>query len=276
MDYFTSIGGQWVLGVLLALTAAGWAYSFRVLTISGAAAAFVMGSLVYGAGGWTWALILIAFFLTSSGWSLVFRKRKAQTEKMYAKSSRRDAAQVLANGGVALGMAIIHLFSGESLLPWIGFCAALAAANADTWATELGILNRGQPILITSGKSVESGTSGGISPAGTLAATSGAALIAGLAWLLQPDQTTWWMAALIALAGVLGSLVDSLFGATLQAIYYCPACQKETEKYPRHGCGAETILLRGKRWINNEWVNTACTLSGAVISILLAILVMVD
>ena len=262
------------MGILLALAVAGLAYVFRVLTISGATAAFVMGSLIFGGGGWSWALILIAFFLTSSGWSIVFRKHKAQAEKMYAKSSRRDAAQVLANGGVAVVFFIRHLHSNESLLPWIGFCASLAAANADTWATELGILNRGKPILISSGKPVDPGTSGAISLAGTLAATAGAALIAGLAWLLRPDQTTWRMAALIALSGLFGSLVDSLLGATLQAVYYCPSCQKETEKHPHHGCGSETVLRSGHSKVNNEWVNTACTLSGAMVSILLAVLLL--
>lgn len=272
MDFFTSGTGHWVLGIIFAFVAAGSAYVFRVLTFSGALAAFVMGSLVFGVGGWTWAAILIAFFLTSNGWSLLFHRKKAQSEKKYAKGSRRDAAQVLANGGVAMGMVILQPFTCDSLLPWIGFCASLAAANADTWATELGALNRGKPILITSGKRVEPGTSGAISLAGTLAATAGGVLIAGLAWLLNPAQTAWWITALIAISGLLGSLVDSLLGATLQANYYCPACQTNTEQHPLHGCGEGTFIVKGFAWLNNDWVNAACTLSGAVFGVLVFLL----
>ena len=67
---------------------------------------------------------------------------------MYSKGGRRDAAQVLANGGIAGLFVILHNLLPGSWLPWAGFCAAMAAANADTWATELGILNPGKPIKI--------------------------------------------------------------------------------------------------------------------------------
>jgi uncharacterized protein (TIGR00297 family) len=266
---------QLILGAMLAFLAAAGAYRFKLLTRSGALAAFLLGWVVFGLGGWNWALILITFFISSSGWSLVFRKRKQQVESMYAKGGTRDVSQVLANGGVAGLFVLMNLFLRDPTFAWMGFCAALAAANADTWATELGILNTGKPILITSGKPVEAGTSGAISLTGTVAAAAGAGLIAAIAWLLKPielnDASGLWIAGMILLAGILGSLVDSLLGATLQAIYYCPSCKKETEKTPRHGCGIETILIRGKKWMNNDVVNVLCTLSSALFIVLLSL-----
>lgn len=58
-------------------------------------------------------------------------------------------------------------------------------------------------------------------------------------------------------------------GASLQAIYTCPACRKETEKHPLHSCGTPTTLIRGLAWLDNDWVNTACTLAGGLLAVML-------
>jgi len=64
---------------------------------------------------------------------------------------------------------------------------------------------------------------------------------------------------------LLGALFDSLLGATVQAIYYCPACQKETERNPVHSCGTETTQIRGWTWLGNDWVNFACGGFGVIV-----------
>jgi len=275
MSFVQSPAGQLVLGAILAFLTAGGAYRFRLLTVSGALAAFLLGAVTFGLGGWGWALVLITFFISSSALSLVFKKRKRSAESMYSKGGRRDAAQVLANGGIAGLFVILHLIIPNSLIPWVGFCAALAAANADTWATELGVLNPHKPVLILSGKPAEPGTSGAVSLVGTLASTAGAALIALLAWILRPagwiPLNAFEMITLITLCGLAGGLVDSILGATAQAIYYCDACQKETEKHPLHGCGAETRLIRGKKWMDNDWVNLGCTLTASVLAVMIGL-----
>ncbi len=109
-------------------------------------------------------------------------------------------------------------------------------------------------------KVVEMGTSGGISLVGTLAALAGSALIASLAVLFPADNLSLnlWDWTFITFSGLLGSLFNSLLGATVQAIYYCPADRKETERHPLHLCGAETVHLRGWKWLTNDWVNFAC------------------
>ena len=128
---------------------------------------------------------------------------------------------------------------------WLAFAGAMAAVNADTWSTELGVLSSVLPRLITNGREVERGTSGGVSLAGTLAAMGGAALVAVAAVSFPPYQNWLLRLGIIILGGVIGSLFDSVLGASLQAIYWCPSCSKETERHPTHICGSATERLRG-------------------------------
>ena len=256
------------LGALLALIAAVAGYWGKALRLSGAAAAFFLGTVIFGLGGFTWALLLLTFFASSSLLSLLFKKRKALMEENYEKGSTRDAFQVLANGGLAGIMVILQWLFPASVIPWLAASAALAAANADTWATEIGIFGKGDPVLITTGKRVPKGTSGAISLVGTLASLAGSALVAAVFWIFSPAGTAILplpaLAGLVVVSGLAGSLVDSLLGASLQAGYTCPTCQKATEKHPLHSCGTPTLYQRGIRWLNNDWVNFFCTLGAAL------------
>lgn len=262
---------EFVLGLAIASVIAFAAYRAGSLDRSGALAATLMGAVILGAGGWRWAALLLAFFVSSTLLTRAFRERKRAVNQNYAKGGARDAGQVLGNGAVATLFAALHFFYPDQAWPWVGFAAALAAVNADTWATELGVLDPRPPRLITTFKRVESGASGGISVAGTLAALAGAALIGLLAVLLAPGAysspgTASWL--LITLAGLSGSLLDSLLGATVQAIYWCPTDKKETERHPLHTCGTPTTLLRGWEWLGNDWVNFACAGFGAALALI--------
>jgi uncharacterized membrane protein len=121
--------------------------------------------------------------------------------------------------------------------------------------------------LITTGARVEPGTSGGVSLQGTLAALGGSAAIGLPAGLLAGE---WRLAAAAVLGGLAGSLFDSLLGATVQAMYWCPSCQKETERHPSHTCGASTQPIRGWRWLGNDAVNFSASVVGAATVWLLA------
>jgi len=249
------------------------AYRAHTLSKSGVIAAAVLGTVVFGLGGLNWAALLLAFFISSSGLSRLFKRRKAKFDEKFSKGSRRDSGQVLANGGIAGLFVLLHLFFPEAIWPWLGCAGALAAANADTWATELGVLNPRPPRLLTNWKSVEQGTSGAVSLIGTLAALGGSLFIALIAaWAWPATLVNWLLVGGIGLAGLLGSLMDSIFGATLQAIYYCPACKKETERHPLHICGTNTRQVRGLGWLSNDWVNTACTLAGGLLAVILGTL----
>ena len=261
---------QLLAGFLFAVVVGFVAYRAHSLNRSGAFAAILVGTVVFGIGGWQWAVLLLAFFISSSALTRMFKKRKSGLNEKFSKGGRRDAGQVFGNGGLATLFAGLHFFYPDSAWVWMAFAASLAAVNADTWSTELGVLNPHPPRMITNpGRVVEKGTSGGISLVGTLAALSGSALIGILAALFAPAPVTWMMGVWVTLAGFLGSLFDSLLGATVQAIYHCPNCDKETERHPLHTCGTVTLHKRGFTWLNNDLVNLGC----AVFAILFVLLI---
>lgn len=262
---------QWLIGFLLAVIISFGAYRLHSLNKDGAFAAVFLGTIIFGFGGWQGAILLLTFFVSSSVLTRAFKDRKQESAEKYSKSGERDAGQVLGNGGLAAAFVVLHAILPQAVWPQLGFAAALAAVNADTWATELGALNPTPPRMITNlRKRVEKGTSGGLSLFGTLAALLGSAVIALLAMLIFPAGR-WLFFLLIAAGGLLGSLFDSLLGATVQAMYFCPTENKETEKYPVHTCGTPTVHIRGCKWLNNDWVNVACGASGALTTLFLAL-----
>jgi uncharacterized protein (TIGR00297 family) len=260
---------QLFIGIILGATISLLAWWIGALSRSGAFAAFIVGSLIFGLGGFTWAMLLLTFFISSSVLSRFGSKEKTRLTEKFSKGSRRDWSQVLANGGLGALLVIIHSFPWNNEWAWVAFAGAMAAVNADTWATELGVFSPQQPRLITSGKTVEKGSSGGITWLGYLAALGGAMLVGIVAAIFSPSSQGLLLTMVSSLSGLLGSTCDSLLGATVQAIYHCPTCQKETERHPKHTCGSQTSLIRGWIWLDNDWVNFTCSLAGALSAIFL-------
>lgn len=256
-------------GLSLLVAAAAW--RLKALSTSGAVAAFVMGGVVFGVGGWGAAAVLLTFFGTSSLLSRAFAPRKKSLNNVVLKGSQRDVWQVFANGGFGALCLLSGLVLPHALIPFLAFCGSLAAANADTWATELGVLSNQPPRLLINGKVVRRGTSGGVTWLGLVASLLGAGLIGGVAafFVGQVDLTL----LTVSLGGVLGSLLDSVLGASWQAVYFCPRCQMETERHPLHSCGEPTRWLRGIAWLNNDGVNFACTVFGGLVAALTASLI---
>jgi uncharacterized protein (TIGR00297 family) len=258
-----------LVGFVLAALVSLAAWRARSLNVQGAVGATVLGTIVFGLGGLAWAVLLLTFFITSSALSRLFRRQKRVLDAAFSKGGQRDAWQVAANGGIAGIFVLLHVMLPSAAWVWAAYAGALAAANADTWATELGVLSRTTPRLISNGQPVARGTSGGITLEGTAAALAASALIAlaaVLLWQGPQDASALALFGAIALAGLAGSLLDSLLGATIQAIYSCPTCSKETERHPYHTCGTPTQLVRGKPWMDNDWVNIFCTLAGALLA----------
>ena len=256
---------QILIGFLLAILIAVLAWRAGSLSKSGAWAAVLTGGLIFGLGGLPWASLLLAFFISSSVLSRAFSKRKASLAEKFSKGSQRDWGQVLANGCLGALLAVGYFIPPHREWLWLAFAGAMAAVNADTWSTELGVLSPVAPRMITSGQKVERGTSGGITLAGILAALGGAGLI-GITAVIFPASHSWVSRlGFIILGGLVGSLFDSVLGARVQAIYWCPTCYKETERYPTHICGSPTSQVRGWSWINNDIVNFACSVMGAIV-----------
>lgn len=249
-----------LLALALAALVAGAAWRARALSRTGAAAAALVGFLLFGLGGGTGAAALLLFFVTASALS---RWRKRDKDRLdFEKGGERDAGQVVANGGVAAGCALLLPFFPASPLPMVALLGALAAANADTWATEIGALSRRPPRFLTTLRPAPPGASGAVSVLGTLAAVAGAALVA-LAALFLPGGGAGWMA--VAVGGFLGSLADSLLGATLQVQFRCPVCGRLTER--RAHCGSPTVRARGLPGFHNDLVNLFATLLGALAAV---------
>jgi uncharacterized protein (TIGR00297 family) len=259
MQIFTGFA----LGILVGYAA----YKLGALSASGAAAASVVGGLIFGLGGITWATLLLVFFISSSLLSRAYAHRKKSMKEKFAKGSRRDYEQVFANGGLAALLVLVHWFTPDQAWLWIAFAGCMAAVNADTWGTELGVLSPTSPRLITNGSVVSRGTSGGVTLIGYLASLAGAGIIGIAAALFTPNMSGVAVILIAVLGGLAGATVDSLLGATLQGIYYCPHCGKETESYPEHHCGTETTQLRGWSWLNNDLVNLVCSLVGAGVAV---------
>ena len=143
---------------------------------------------------------------------------------------------------------------------------SLAAAAADTWGTEIGTLSAQDPRLITSGRRVPAGTSGGVTAAGLTASAVGAIFVAAVAALLGWPGS---VARAALLGGITGALADSLLGALWQARRRCPVCNSPTERTV-HGCGARTVHASGLSWLDNDGVNFLSGGVGAGIALLAA------
>jgi uncharacterized protein (TIGR00297 family) len=260
-----------MLGLLFSSGIGLVAYRRQSLDKSGVLGAIASGTGIVGLGGWSWGLSLIYFFVSSSLLSSFRAQEKASAAAdKFTKGSRRDISQAVANGGLATLFALLYGFSRSPRtrrLAKAGFTGALATANADTWATELGVLSTSSPRLMTSGKRVAPGTSGGVTLLGMAASALGACSLGFFFWAGQGFRKSLAPAPLLALiSGMAGSGFDSLLGATLQAMYYCPACKTETERRI-HRCGTRTESLRGLAWMNNDVVNFLATASGSAVSI---------
>jgi uncharacterized protein (TIGR00297 family) len=235
----------------------------RALSASGAIAATLAGTATVIAG-WSWGALLVAHFGAASSLSKNGGSRKARLlTPILDKNDERDAWQVLANGGLFVVAGLLHVAFPSPAWYAIGI-GALAASSADTWATEVGTLDAGDPVSIVSGRRVAAGTSGGVTVSGSLAALAGALFIAACAALARWPVS--FMA--VALGGIAGALSDSLIGATLQARRWCDGCGLATERRV-HTCGVPTRYNGGHRLIDNDVVNAVCSAVGAMITLLL-------
>lgn len=255
------------MGAVVAGVIAFIALRAHSLSRSGAIAATVVGTAAVAAS-WNWGALLIVYFVASSLLSRIGRARKEQlTSGVVAKGDARDATQVIANGGIFATSVLLSAIAVDKVAVTLSLAAlgALAAAAADTWATEIGTLFGGTPRSILTLRRVPPGTSGGVSIAGSLAMIGGAAFVAGIAIALDLTGDV----TLVIVAGSAGALADSLIGATAQERRWCATCDRGSERRV-HDCGSSTRLVGGREWMDNDMVNLIATLIGAVVAALLA------
>jgi uncharacterized protein (TIGR00297 family) len=271
---------EWTIGFACSLTIAALAYAKRSLTGTGAAAAVIIGTIMFALGSLVWFGTLIAFFVSSTALTKWKQKVKAKHESVYEKGARRDAGQVAANGGLA-----VLLCAADYLWPhpyWFAvFLGAMATVNADTWATEIGGLSKRLPRSILTWKQVPKGTSGGVSLLGSGAVVFGGLFIGAAAWLLQEFAAGTRVGAgevaaaeriaalpmftLSLVGGFIGAMTDSIIGAKWQVMYRCAVCAREVE-HEWH-CSESALLIRGLPWLHNDAVNFLSSAVGGLASL---------
>ncbi len=270
-----------LLGLAVGLLVAVLGHRARLLTRSGSLAVIAVSTVVCGAGGWEWGTVLTVHLVSGGAWSLFRRGVKQSLAKHHELTPARNASQLLARTGWAALLALVRLAGANSTLVYVAFVGAIAAATADRWNTEVGMLSHDPPRMISTRMRAEAGTPGAVSSLGLVAALVGTWLVgfAGLgtralsSWLdARPyDRSILWLPLAAVIAGLVGSLVDSLLGATAQAMYYCEACHRTTED-PMHTCAGElepVRRIRGVPWLTDGMVDLVSSLVGATLAALL-------
>lgn len=234
------------------------------LTISGLAGAFVLGFIVLYLGGFSSFLILLFFFISSS----VLSKIKRAVNKKEKKGNKRDLEQVLANGIPCLIGLFLTRRTFFLRIGLIGFSSSLAEATADTWSGVFGIMSKKEPVSIVTFTKVPRGLSGGITILGLLSGLLGSFLVASLHSLIFSASIRDIL--IIASSGFLGSVIDSLLGATVQE-HFRDSSGLLTEKEEENGIKYERV--RGIPGFNNDSVNFFSGILSLSLSLLLSMLI---
>ena len=196
------------------------AYLLNAASIEGMVAGVLLGLLTIVFGGYAWFALLLTFFAVG-GASTKFRyDQKRALGVAEDNGGARGGENVLANAGAAMAALVYFvlvdtgLLAGSATAAVFVFAGAIATALSDTLASEIGGAY-GQTRLITTWDPVAPGTDGGVTWQGFLAGAGGSAIAGGLAYSLFPTVPLVG-AGWILTAGLIGMVIDSLLGATLE------------------------------------------------------------
>ncbi|XP_025417023.1 transmembrane protein 19 [Sipha flava] len=264
---------RWFISIFLPLFMAVWGYTKRSLNLSGALLGVFVG-FVLTLSNYGFFACLLTFFVTSSRATKFRSKTKKQLESDFKEGGQRNWIQVLCNGGMATQLALLYILDvGCGELPidfnryyrpsWLslGILGAFASCNGDTWASELAtVLDSGLPVLITTCKPVPKGTNGGITAIGLVVSLLGGLAIglanyAMLIYMIDADMLArspaqWPIIIAGGFAGLVGSIVDSVLGATLQYSGYNRNTGVIVEQP-----GKDVMHISGRRILDNHSVN---------------------
>lgn len=243
--------------LILCLLILLFALQKRAITLDGIAAAAVTAVILYTLGGALLGLSLTAFFILGSGVSKTANDRKRRAEAKQEVSGARNWKQVFCNSLPAVFLSFFHHLTSEPIFLLLGFCV-FAAAAADTFASELGMLCRGNVYDIIGFRRVAPGVSGGVTRFGTVASLVGSLALSGFAY---PHFGVFGVAFATS-AGLVNALIDSILGSLIQRKYR--AADGSVLDKPEEGGRAE--IVRGYAFISNNTVN----LISLTITVLLA------
>ena len=268
----------------------------KILTVDGAFAAVFVGTII-SLSGFEYFVILASFFFSSSKATNIHKVIKTKLlGKAYLKEKKRNFIQVFSKSlfpsltclilyqKYGQGMNIFNSNNTSKLFLDALFIGFFESANADTWASELGINSKSNPILILQGfKQVPKGINGAISGYGTLCSIKGGLFISGVVVIcnilrfgllnfIKFDMNLFIICFKIfilgGLIGFIGSFIDSILGQTVQISIYnvtkkCMVEKENVEEYKKNG---DDLKYYGKDILNNSGVNLVTGLITAFIS----------
>jgi uncharacterized protein (TIGR00297 family) len=233
---------NFVWGSAINFLIAGLTFAIRMVSFSGFAVGFLIGTTIYTFGGYQLFLILFTFFFLGSVATKFGYARKKAIGVAQEKGGARGWKNAVANCSVAAFLAILSMLSPlpYALIFVAGFFGAFATAAADTVSSEIGQVLGKHPILITTLKPVPVGTEGAISLEGTFAGIIASMIVCavGVAVAYIPV----WIAVVCVIAAFVGTTVESYLGATLEQM----------------------------KIVDNEIINFMNTVVGAAVAMLLA------
>ena len=235
------------ISIILSLLLGLFAYIKKALTTPALLLAIIFSICITHFGGITTFIILVVVFLGSVITKL-FTKKKSQ--------EKRKTIQIIANVGTSTLVILLYKITSNPTYLLI-YAAVMAESLADTLASDIGILSKSEPINILTGKKGEKGISGNISILGLLSSLLGSFVIGIIYYIGINNSIISFI--IIVLSGFLGSIVDSILGASIQVKYKCPICKKITER--KIHCKEKTKYERGIKWIDNNVVNLLSNLS---------------
>ena len=246
----------------------------KSLTVSGAFAGVVVGFVIISCG--LRGLTLFWFYLTGT-WATKYRLAlKIKYDATLQSHTSRGVSQVLCVSAIACALAVWHavVFGAEHPFRMTDqpaatriSCALVAhhsTSLADTWASELGILSDHRPFLVTQPwRKVPPGTNGGVTMAGLVFSLLGGTAVGLFTVLmdyisgLEPDVYCINLIAFATVSGLLGSVIDSLVGATMQATYW--DSEKKLVYHADSIKPRSAQIICGANILTNEQVNLVST-----------------
>lgn len=260
---------QYLLFTILITISSIIILKLKILDFKGTISSIFIGNLIYLTTGINGFILILQFFIIG----FIFTKYKFNQKRIKGiaqeKGGIRSWDNVIANGfGFSLFALIYFITNSELFL--IGFISSIAIATGDTLATEIGLLSKNDPKLITNLKKVEAGRSGGITTLGLIASFFGILSII-ISSLFVGFIVDYYIILIIIIGSFLGILIDSIIGATVQSQYYCKQCNKYTELAVHHNKNNE--LISGLSYIDNNIVNLLSIMLGSSFTILIIIFI---
>lgn len=244
---------RWLAALAFGCAIVPFMLAMRWLDLPGALCGGLIAAVAVGLGGWAWIIPAALFFCLTS--LLSAYRQPVRSEGM------RTMSQVAVNAGLPVLIPVIGYACTNNPLFYAVSIGGIAAGIADSWASEIGRFSAKPPLSVRTRLPVPQGTSGAISALGC-AATVLAALAVGVCGALFGGPV---MVAVGLTAGVGGSLIDTVIGATVQARWACTTCGATVEDTLH--CGAPTQPGSGWRWVDNDAVNACANVTGMLIGL---------